>query len=77
MIIPPYLKPGDKFAIVSPSGTVLSERVDGAVRAIEEWGFVPVVGEHCKGEYHAYSVITHSAAPEHRPTYSGPLTTRK
>ena len=66
MIIPPYLKPGDKFAIVSPSGTVLSERVDGAVRAIEEWGFVPVVGEHCKGEYHAYSVITHSAAPEHR-----------
>lgn len=66
MIIPPYLKPGDKFAIVSPSGTVLSERVDGAVRAINKWGFVPVVGEHCKGEYHAYEVITHSAAPKHR-----------
>ncbi|MBO4813715.1 MAG: LD-carboxypeptidase [Muribaculaceae bacterium] len=66
MIIPPFLKPGDKFAIISPSGTVLPERVDGAVCAIEKWGFVPVVGEHCKEEYHAYSVITHSASPEHR-----------
>ncbi len=66
MLIPPFLKPGDKFAIISPSGTVLTERVEGAVRAIEKWGFTPVVGEHCKGEYHAYSVITHSAAPEHR-----------
>ena len=66
MIIPPFLKPGDKFAIVSPSGTVLPKRVDGAVRAIEKWGFVPVVSEHCKGEYHAYNVITHSASPHHR-----------
>lgn len=66
MIIPPYLKPGDKFAIISPSGTVLPERVDGAVRAIEKWGFEPVLGKHCKGDYHAYNVITHSASPEHR-----------
>lgn len=66
MIIPPHLQPGDKFAIISPSGTVLSERVDGAVRAIEKWGFVPVVSEHCKEEYHAYNVITHSASPENR-----------
>ncbi|MBO4722654.1 MAG: LD-carboxypeptidase [Muribaculaceae bacterium] len=66
MIIPQFLKPGNKFAIISPSGTVLPERVDGAVRAIEKWGFVPVVGEHCKGEYLAYGVITHSASPEHR-----------
>lgn len=66
MLIPPFLKLGDKFAIISPSGTVLPERVDGAVRAIEKWGFMPVVGEHCRGEYHAYEVITHSAPREHR-----------
>ena len=66
MIIPPFLQPGDKFAIISPSGTVLSERVDGAVRTIENWGFEPVVSEHCKEENHAYSVISHSASPEHR-----------
>ena len=45
---------------------MLSERVDGAVRAIEKWGFVPVVSEYCKEEYHAYNVITHSASPENR-----------
>lgn len=66
MIIPPYLKPGDKVAIISPSGTVLSERVDGAARAIAQWGFVPVLGEHCKEEYKAYEVISHSASQEHR-----------
>ena len=66
MLVPPFLKTGDKFAIISPSGTVLPERVDGAVRAIEQWGFVPVVGEHCKGEYKAYGVITHSASFKNR-----------
>lgn len=66
MIFPPYLKPGDGVAIISPSGTVLPERVDGAVHAIEQWGFVPMVGEHCKGEYHAFEVITHSASFENR-----------
>lgn len=66
MLIPPYLKPGDKVAIISPSGTVLSERVDGAASAIRQWGFVPVVGKYTKGEYHAYEVITHSASPAQR-----------
>lgn len=66
MIIPPFLKPGDKFAIISPSGTVLNERIDGAANAIRQWGFTPVLGEHCRGEYHAYDVITHSASLEHR-----------
>lgn len=61
MIIPPFLKPGDKIAIVSPSGTVLPERVDGAVRSFAKWGFVPVLGEHCKEQYKSYGVITHSA----------------
>ena len=66
MIIPPFLKPGNKFAIISPSGTVLPERVDGAVRAIEKWGFVPVVGKYCKEEYTAYGVVSHSAPAQHR-----------
>jgi len=66
MIIPPFLKPGDKFAIISPSGTVLSERVDGAVRAIEKWGFEPVLGRHCRDQYLAYGVVSHSAPSNHR-----------
>ena len=66
MIVPALLKPGDKVAIVSPSGTVLPERVDGAVRAFEKWGFVPVVGKHCREQYTAYGVVSHSAPIQSR-----------
>lgn len=66
MIIPPFLKPGDGVAIVSPSGTVLSERVDGAVHAFEQWGLVPMLGEHTRDEYHVFEVITHSAPLQQR-----------
>ncbi len=66
MVIPPLLRPGDKFAIISPSGTVLPERVDGAVRAIREWGFVPVEGKHCREQHIAYEVVSHSAPLESR-----------
>lgn len=68
MIIPPLLKSGDKVAIVSPSGTVLPERVDGAVQAIKRWGFIPVEGEHCRESYTAYGVVSHSAPITSRRT---------
>lgn len=66
MLIPPLLRPGDKIAIVSPSGTVLSERVDGAVKAFKQWGFVPVEGKHCREQYTTYGVVSHSAPLESR-----------
>lgn len=66
MIVPPFLQPGDGVAIISPSGTVLSERVDGAIQAFEQWGFVPLLGKHARDEYHVYEVVTHSAPWQHR-----------
>jgi len=66
MLIPPLLKHGDKIAIISPSGTVLPERVDGAVRAFREWGFVPVEGRHCREHHTTYNVVSHSAPLESR-----------
>lgn len=49
MIVPQSLKQGDRVAIVSPAGTVLPQRVDGAERALAKLGFVPVEGRHCRG----------------------------
>ncbi|MDY6293253.1 MAG: LD-carboxypeptidase [Bacteroidales bacterium] len=66
MIIPPFLKPGDGVAIISPSGMVLPERVDGAVSAIEQWGFIPIEGEYTRKEYHVYEVVSHSAPWQQR-----------
>lgn len=66
MKIPALLKEGDKIAIVSPSGTVLSERVDGAMFAFEKWGFVPVEGKYCRDKHLAYGIVSHSAPLENR-----------
>lgn len=55
MIFPESLKHGDKVAILSPSSYIDPSRVDGAVAALCEWGFEPVVTPHCKGRNGSYS----------------------
>lgn len=45
---PKYLKKGDKIAIVSPSGAIDPELIDGAAETIKEWGFEPVIGKYAK-----------------------------
>lgn len=55
MLIPPYLKKGDKVAIVSPASAVNPDYVDKACAMLVQWGYEPVVGRHCKGRYGYYS----------------------
>lgn len=55
MIYPAPLRKGDKIAIVSPASHIRHEYVDGACRIIEQWGYEPVVGAHCKGVCGTYS----------------------
>lgn len=55
MIIPPFLKKGDKVAIVSPASAVNPDYVDATCRMLSEWGYVPIPGKHCKGRYGYYS----------------------
>ncbi|MFO7574741.1 MAG: LD-carboxypeptidase [Bacteroidales bacterium] len=46
-IIPPYLTPGDRVAVVSPSGVVDPLAVKSAVKVIESWGLQVTVGASC------------------------------
>ena len=46
---PPYLKPGDKVVIVSPSGTVDQRYIDGAVETLASWQLSPVAGQYARG----------------------------
>ena len=55
MQIPPYLKKGDKVAIVSPASAVNPDYVDKACAMLVQWGYEPVVGRHGKGHYGYYS----------------------
>lgn len=44
MILPPFLKPGDKIGITCPAGYVTEERISYAVKSFEEWGYGVVKG---------------------------------
>lgn len=43
---PPRLRPGDRVAVVSPSGPVSAEKLEQGMALLREWGLEPVPGEH-------------------------------
>jgi muramoyltetrapeptide carboxypeptidase len=45
---PPRLVPGDRVAIVSPSGPVPAERLDAGLDVVRGWGLEPVVFPHVR-----------------------------
>jgi muramoyltetrapeptide carboxypeptidase len=49
IIRPPFLKPGDTVAIISPSGVIEEEKVLKSISVIEAWGLKVVTGRNvCK-----------------------------
>jgi len=46
MIIPPYLKAGDKVAVVASSRKVSQEGLAFALETLSKWGLQPVLGRH-------------------------------
>ncbi|MBR5101605.1 MAG: LD-carboxypeptidase [Muribaculaceae bacterium] len=52
---PPFLKPGDKIAVISPSGTHSLNVVDSARSAFSKWGFETVVGKNIGKSFHGFA----------------------
>ena len=48
---PPYLKQGDKIAIVSPSGAVDPTYIDGAVKMLTSWQLKPVISPFARESF--------------------------
>ncbi len=48
---PPFLSPGDKVALLSPSYYVPESKVDSAAAVIRSWGYEPVIGPNVGKEY--------------------------
>jgi len=55
LIIPPYLKKGDKVAIVSPAGKVKGEFIDQGISALQQKGFEVITGEHARDSYGVFA----------------------
>ena len=48
---PPFLKLNDQIRIVSPSGKIHSELIDGAVKVLSSWGLQVTEGKFGRSEY--------------------------
>ena len=46
IIQPPYLKEGDKVALIAPAYWVAQEALSMAGEVLKSWGLCPVVGVH-------------------------------
>jgi len=67
LLIPPALHHGSRVAIVTPSGVVKPEFVEGAVEALSLCDFEPVLSPHCNEQSpRRYGVIATAGTPQHR-----------
>lgn len=61
-VTPPYLKNGDKVALISPGYATSMENVYNTMEVLRGWGLVPVVGPNVGKEY----VGKYAGTPEER-----------
>jgi len=54
MILPPYLKKGDKVAIACPAKK-LPGGIEDAIRLLESWGLIVVLGETVHAAHHQFA----------------------
>lgn len=50
-IYPPNLNSGDKAIIISPSGNIDLQYINGACQVLQNWGLVVEIATHAEGQY--------------------------
>lgn len=60
---PPRLRPGDRVAVVAPSGPVVPERLDAGLDILRGWDLDPVLAPHVRA---GHEELTYLAAPDER-----------
>lgn len=51
IIIPDYLKQGDRIEIISPSGNIDNKYIDGANAILEGWGLNVIIAPYARNKY--------------------------
>ena len=62
IVAPPYLRPGDRIALISPSFHAPMSDIEGAAAVLRAWGFEPVVGAHVDRHWRG----SYAGTPEER-----------
>ncbi len=55
MLMPPFLKPGDRIAVISPSSRPDAKTIDAGCKILRQWGYEPVVAPHVLDSYHGFA----------------------
>lgn len=55
MKIPPYLKKGDKIALVAPAGKIDLGTVENAIRVLEDWDLKVILGKNLFNNHFQYA----------------------
>lgn len=55
MVIPPFLRPGDKVAVVACSRKVTETELSYALKTLAAWGLQPVKGKHLFAEHNQWA----------------------
>ncbi|MFG2096220.1 LD-carboxypeptidase [Streptomyces sp. NPDC048612] len=61
LVRPPRLRPGDRVAVVAPSGPLVAERLDRGLDVLRGWDLDPVVAPHARG---THRTLGHLAATD-------------
>lgn len=70
MTTPPYLRPGDRIAILAPASAIKREYVDGAARVIAVLGYEPVVMPTAIAKHGSYSGTIAERAADLRTAFT-------
>lgn len=50
-MLPPFLQPNDEIRIVSPSGSINQDFIDGSKKVLALWGLLVSEGDFARSEY--------------------------
>src|ERR1035437_2735818 len=74
MIIPPYLLPGERIRIVSPSGKVQKDKVLPGIELLQDEGYDVVIGNHLFNDHFQYAGTDVQRAADLQEAISDPDT---
>ena len=73
MIIPPYLKPGDRIRIVSPAGKVQKDKILPGIELLQDEGFEVLIGKHVFDKHFQYAGTDQQRATDLQEAINDPL----
>jgi len=74
MIIPPYLKPGDRIRIISPAGKVQKDKILPGIELLQDEGYEVLIGKHVFDKHFQYAGTDQQRATDLQEAINDPAT---